>query len=187
MELRKIYEYLRDNQYILSSGDDLVFSKKFYQDMGMKKEEKRPVLKVISSPPTTQQVVVKVENLPSKEVIDWRMKYMNFIAEARVPAKSDNGRGEMYDCNKYSEPAMKEFKRLIEVEKIIYDVLVKSTMLYYRASPNYRKKISNYIVDGDWRSDYLKLLNAAEQGEQAVKDHIKNETKDGRQHNSWSL
>lgn len=112
-------------------------------------------------------------------------KFLQFIQDAKVPDRLDDGKGNWYDCNKYSEPAMKAFKNIIEKELINYNMLVKSTTLYYASGTSYKKKISNYILDGDWRSDYMKLEIAANTSEDALKEHIKKEIDDGT-HDQWS-
>lgn len=102
---------------------------------------------------------------------DWRMCYLRFIQEAQVPV-SGEGRDGRYDLNKYSEPAMKIFKKALE-SGVKYEVLVKSTMLYYKTRKQYALKIGNYIEQGAWRSDYEALLSSAEDG--TIIEHIKKE------------
>jgi len=116
---------------------------------------------------------------------DWTLGFMNFIIEAKVPKYCDNGKGDMYVVNNYSEPAMKIFKKAIEKEGIIYDVLVKSTLLYYKSTKNrFKKAIGNYFVQGDWRSDYAALLDAAGTG--TIENHIKSEMDNGAK-TKWKL
>lgn len=109
---------------------------------------------------------------------DWMLAFMNFIMEAKIPKYCDNGKGEQYIVNNYSEPAMKVFKKAIEKELVVYDVLVKSTMLYYKSTKNkFKKAVGNYFVQGDWRSDYNALLEAADTG--TVESLIKSEMDNG--------
>lgn len=116
---------------------------------------------------------------------DWMLGFMNFIIEAKVPKYCDNGKGDQYIVNNYSEPAMKVFKKAIDKEGIIYDVLVKSTMLYYKSTKNkFKKAIANYFVQGDWRSDYAALLDAAGTG--TIENHIKSEMDNGAK-TRWKL
>lgn len=169
MEIQKLYEYLRDNGYILSSGDILVFSNKFYAEI---KREKKTIISARQVDPII---------LPSPVVQDWKMYFIKFI-QICVPTKCEGARGEMYDTNKFSEDAAKEFRKMIDKEGINYELLVESTKLYYK-SGRFRKKISNYIVDGDWRSDYLAFKTAHQIGD--VQGHIKKSTDNG-EHNQWS-
>ena len=124
---------------------------------------------------TGDKAVVKnvLELLPLGDpAVDWTEVYLRFIQEAEVPQRGE-GNGSGYDLNKYSEPAMKIFRKLIEKEKIQYAVLVKSTMLYYKTHTRFPVAIGRYIEDGLWRMDYLSLLNAAKEG--SIEEHIKQE------------
>lgn len=106
---------------------------------------------------------------------DWTLNFITFIQEAKVPKYLENGKGDQYPANNYSEPAMKIFKKAIEKEGIKYDILVKSTMLYYKSQRNrFKKAIANYFIQGDWRSDYKNLLEAAGTGniEELIKSEI---------------
>jgi hypothetical protein len=51
-------------------------------------------------------------------------------------------------------------------------------MLYYKGSRRFKKTIGNYITEGDWRTDYEALKRSASQGEEALKNHIKEETEE---------
>lgn len=177
MTVKEAYEFLRDNQYILANGSEYVFSKKFYEELATK-----AVISVKSSIDMLPTLTT-----PRREFINWQLKFIGFIDKAQVPKRIETRTGEAYDCNKYSEPAMKEFRKIIEKEGINEEVLIKSTMLYYKSGSSYKKKIGNYIIDGDWRSDYLALLNAAQQGSKSIEEHIKTEIKTNEQHNPWSL
>lgn len=148
-------------------------SKKFYEDK-----------KALESQfPVQLQVSVKNDLVNYKDISNWTERFLIYITQSKVPDRLNDGKGSWYDCNKYSESAMKEFKKIIN-SGIDYDMLVKSTILYYASGTSYKKKISNYIIDGDWRSDYMKLQDAIYNGEDALKDHIKKEIDDGS-HNQW--
>lgn len=133
---------------------------------------------VIEKPKNNSLKVIELQQ-------NWMLGFMNFIIEAKVPKYCDNGKGDQYIVNNYSEPAMKVFKKAIEKENIIYDVLVKSTMLYYKSTKNrFKKAIANYFVQGDWRSDYAALLEAAGTG--TIENHIKSEMDNGTK-SKWKL
>ena len=116
-----------------------------------------------NEPPMTQS------GLAQLQTPNWQSAYLQFIKEAEVPQRSE-GRDGSYDINKYSEPAMKVFRKLIEKEGIQYVVLVKSTMLYYKTHRRYAHTIGNYIEKGYWRSDYEALLSSAAEG--TIENHI---------------
>ena len=100
-----------------------------------------------------------------------------------MPSRGE-GKDGGYDTNKYSEPAMKVFKKSIE-SGINYSVLVKSTMLYYKTRKQYPLKIGNYIADGAWRSDYEALLSSAEDG--TIVNHIQKEIDDNTEFSRFKL
>lgn len=107
---------------------------------------------------------------------DWSSRYMQFIIDARVPARLEGSYGEFYDGNKYSAKAATAFRKMME-QGVDYDILVASTGLYYRTDRRFRISISRYIEEGQWRSDYEALKMSAQ--EDKVLDHIKNELDDG--------
>lgn len=110
---------------------------------------------------------------------NWPDSFMKFIQEANVPRMMEGKNGDMYQGNKYSEPGMKAYRKALEKERIQYDILVKSTMLYYKSAIRLKKAVGNYFSQGDWRTDYQSLLQAAEGGEQTLTKHIKDETTTG--------
>lgn len=116
--------------------------------------------------------------------LDWTQAYLNFILEAEVPQRGE-GKDGSYDLNKYSEPAMKVFRKMIEKEGIIYGILVKSTMLYYKTHKRYAVTIGNYIEKGNWRSDYNALQSAAETGN--IAEHIQTEISNDEEFSRFKL
>lgn len=139
MELLQVIQYLRDNGYLLMDKGKYLLSKKFTKD------------KEALEGNTTKKI--DVSNA-------WDMRFMQFIKDAGVPAKIETGKGEYFVGNIYNETAMKIFKAGIESGKVEYDLLVKSTKLYYRSGAKWKKKVANYFVDGDWQSDYQNLVQA---------------------------
>lgn len=89
---------------------------------------------------------------------NWEGLYTKFIMECKLPKQSENGNGDTYEVNKYSEEAMRRFKEMVTKEGIKYDLLVLVTQNYYKTGSNrYKKKIGNYITEGLWRMDYETL------------------------------
>lgn len=184
LDLKTIYEYLRDNGYVMVDKNELVFTRKFMEEIEPFRQRKRPVRMVEALPVPIKQDITTVTLF---KPIDWRLAYADFIRDAHVPSKLEGKGTDLYDGNKYTEDAMKEFKRMIEKEGIDLAILIKSTMLYYAPGKKYRKKISNYITEGIWRSDYDALILAAKTGEKELKTHIEKEIKDGQTHQPWSF
>jgi len=121
--------------------------------------------------------IVAVGNL--KLIKDWPMFFIKFITDAKVPQKLEAGNGEVYYANKYSEPAMKVFKKALE-SGCNYEVLLRSVQLYYGSGVRYKKAIGNYFVQGDWKSGYEDMMNAASAGKAELTQHIKEQADDGK-------
>jgi len=153
-----------DNQYMVCIKGKYKVTAKFMKEMtGLETG-----LVMLPSGP-----VVAEHPLPAiASTTDWPALYTRFILEAEVPQRCE-GKDGSYDLNKYSEPAMKAFRKMVEREGVKYPVLVKSTLLYYKTHKSYAVTISRYIVDGLWRSDYQALLASAADGR--IEEHIKQE------------
>lgn len=175
MKIQEVAAWMMQNGYILQVKGKFRLTAKFNKEI-LNREEGVVLL--------NQTPVVMEHALPAQiQSIDWPKQYMQFIVEAQVPARGKGGNGPGYDLNKYSEPAMKMFRRIIEKEKVQYPVLVKSTMLYYKTHKDYPLTISRYISEGFWRSDYEALLQSAEQG--TVAEHIQQEISHGTEFNRF--
>lgn len=181
LTLQEVVNWLTSKKYLLVSKGKYSLSKTFHEDKARISKETIP--ERVREYPITFKEAYQVT--PPQKGEQWDMIFLKFIAEAKVPIRCDDGKGNYYETNKYSEDAMKVLRNAVEKRNINYDILVKSTMLYYHSSTRFKKKIGNYFIDGDWLSDYTNLLNKSQEGEQAVIDHIKQETKDGT-HNPWS-
>lgn len=114
--------------------------------------------------------------------VNWQLKFLQFITDSDVPSKGNGSTGD-YDLKLYSEPAMKEFRRMIEKEHINYDLLVLCTKLYYRTRSTYPKKISAYILEGLWRSLYMELETKGTPEE--IRFHVQTELNNARRHTNW--
>jgi uncharacterized membrane protein len=133
-----------------------------------------------SSPVTTLTPVVVPKLLPGviPKGIDWVEAYKVFINEAKIPKRLENRRGETYDANKYSDDGMKAFRKAME-SGIDYQMLVRSTILYYKGANNRLKQsIGRYMHDGTWRSDYDDLMQSVKDNK--VEEHIKSELDNGQ-------
>ena len=115
--------------------------------------------------------------------VDWQNLFVKLIMDAKVPKHCEDTRGGIYNTNKYSVPGMKAFKKALE-GGVDYDVLVKSTMLYYKSNVKLKKAIGNYFAQGDFLSDYASLQAAHQSG--TLTEHIKSETND-KQQSAWKL
>lgn len=193
MTLNEVLQFLRENKYILSSKEKgYVLSKTFQQDVKrlMTEGEDKPIIPPVKVEGRAAEYpmvpsecyspfdITKIDNrIDFLKTINWPDKFIQFINEAKIPARLENNKLEAYAANKYSEDGMKAFRKAIE-SGIDYGTLVRSTMLYYKSSVRFKKAIGNYMKDGDWRTDYENLKNAAEQGTKELEQHLKTETKD---------
>lgn len=171
--LKEVYEFLRDNGYLMASKDGKYqFTKKWSED-----------LKNLGTNSVAMHREIALSRERSLELLKTdtevqQRAFLNYILAAKVPRRLEGSRGDTYDVNKYSEEGFKVFQKCI-ASGIDISLLVKSTALYYASGTGFKKKIGNYLVDGDWRSDYLELLRAAEEGEESLKSHITEELDNG--------
>ena len=135
----------------------------------------------MENPLTLSLTTSGMENLQG---LDWPKAYLTFIKDAQVPERG-NGGTSGYDLNKYSEPAMKVFRRMLERERVQYSVLVKSTMLYYKTRKQYQVTIGRYIEEGLWRSDYEALLSSAADG--SITEHIQKQIDDNEETSRFKM
>jgi hypothetical protein len=179
MNIKEVFEFLRDGKYIVASKGKYNFTDKFYQEKGNPIIDRSGVM--TRSDQEDDQMRRSRDN---SEVIlrtdpeAQRRTFINFIMMCKVPRRGQTNKGDEYDMNKYSEEGFKVFQQCIK-DGVNIDLLIKSTTLYYASGSSYKKKIGNYLVDGDWRTDYLTLVEAAKDGEQALKDHITEELDNG--------
>lgn len=169
MDLTQVIKYLRDNGYTKTTAGKLVFTKKFHEDHA------------------AQRGVITTKNLFGLMPIDPNDvtdAFIKFILDSKVPSKLETKTGP-YFANKYSGDAAKVFQKIL-ITGYNYDLLVKSTMLYYKSGVGYKKAIGNYILQGDWLTGYEELKAAADTGEEELKSHIEN-TLDNGEHDNFTF
>ena len=164
--------------YVIQRKDKYIFSAEFYKEItgvrqGLMKTRSGELVVVEPKLPLATQNLLPA--LPTTDT-NWDFLFIEFIKKAEVPARLEDGRGNPYYANKYSADALKVFKRALEKEGVNLDLLVKSTKLYYKSSVRYKKAIGNYIKDGDWKTDYNNLLDSAQEGQESLTKHIKDQT-----------
>lgn len=168
-QLEDTLKWLVSNGYVEFYNEDMLFTEKCKEEcrkwlLEKHTEETKPVVQNKSAP----AVLIS-------DVKDWPLFFMQFIAEAKVPARIEIPRsGEVYFANKYSEKAMLIFKKALE-SGTDYTILLRSVQLYYKSSVGLRKAIGNYFIQGDWRSGYMDMVSAM-QSKEMLTEHIKSET-----------
>ena len=186
MTLQEAVQWLMDNNYLIAIKGKYRVTAKFNkevtgQEVGVMKYG--TTIMVQETAPSLSPALTGSGSL-HLSTTDWSQAYLNFIKEAEVPAKGMGNGGIPYDLNKYSEPAMKAFRKIIE-SGVMYPVLVKSTMLYYRTHRSFAYKLTRYIEEGFWRSDYEALLTSAEDG--TIVNHIQKEIDDNTEFNKFKI
>jgi hypothetical protein len=177
MEINQVIQYLKDNGHLLPYDRGFILSEEFIQ-FAIQHEKQGKIFDI-------QKIDKQIALLP-RTATDWQQLFIAFIQEAKVPAKLEDHRGNLYPANKYNQDACKAFIKAIDKEGYDYNLLVKSTMLYYKSGIRLKKAIGTYFSSGEFRSDYLNLKTAAESGETELKQHLKDETNNG-EHNRYSL
>lgn len=178
MELKDVAQWLLEKGYAIDMKGKLSFTPHFHKAYANIRNSVTMEVAIVNWGTPEMTVLYDANKVALYKYEDWSMMYMQFIREAKVPNRCVNSHGEPYDINKYSEDGMKAFQKALKTGAL-YDILVKSTMLAYKSGSRYKKTIGNYMSQGDWRSDYNTLLEKAQQGEQEVTNHIKDELNDG--------
>lgn len=173
LNLEQVIEWLYEKDYLAG----WMFTDRFHRDI--KSTKYKPTIEWAPAPAVPGKLVLSA-------VKDWPMFFMEFIEKAKVPARIEASNGEVYSANKYSEPAMKVFRKALE-SNINYDILLKSVQLYYKSNIRLKKAIGNYFIQGDWRTGYTEMFNAIASGEKKLIDHIKTESDVTTGHTGFSL
>jgi tetratricopeptide (TPR) repeat protein len=185
--LQEIIKYLKDNKYILISQGKYIMSQEFQQAC---KKSRGSIIEVNVDAILKEHVFdlqkIDTQILLLKDDKLWPNLFVKFIQDAKVPARLEDNRGNLYSANKYNEDARKVFQKALEKEGFDYDLLVKSTMLYYKSGIRYKKAIGTYFTSGEFRTDYLNLKQSAEAGTETLQQHLKEEINNG-QHNRYTL
>lgn len=188
MELTEVMEWLMTKGFVVIHKDKPKFTALFQKcyngiEKGLTKQGTviEPGLPTLAVPSIAHIVPVPAK-FGTYKYQDWVSLYIQFITDSSVPRRILNGRGDPYDANKYSEDGMKAFQKAMKAGAK-YELLTKSTMLYYKSGSRFKKSIGNYMSQGDWRTDYMQLLASAEQGVEELNKHIKQELKTS--HNAY--
>lgn len=187
MELPDVIRFLREHKYLLSNKGNYSLSKSFQEDA--KKLQVTDVtmnVDAIPIPAHLGNAVIKAikDGVIFSDIIpleDWASRFVQFIQLAKVPQYLENSKLEQYAANKYNEDAMKIYRKAVEKEGVDEQLLIRAVQLYYSPSNRnrFKKAIGTYFKDGDWRTDYFAMKNAA-QSETTLVNHIKHETDEPR-------
>ncbi len=110
-------------------------------------------------------------------ITDWEQRYIQFIIDAKVPQRGEDSAGNLYDMSRSSKEGIKAFREAIEKKGFNYDLLLRSTMLYYAGPVKYKQSIGTYMSQGTYLSDYYNLIDSMRNG--TVEQHIEDTLDDG--------
>lgn len=195
-KLEETMAFLLEKGYVIRVDPHFYFTSQFYQDFTntpiVVDQEKKFLLtfaekvkeRVLEKEFGKALDEIEIVSTSSGEVtkLPLRVKnmkelYMQFILDAKVPARVSASNGFSYDCNVYSKDGEKAFEKIMQRADINYDLLVKATTLYYK-SPATKLKIGNFITQGVWETYYQSLSRSLENG--TAVEHITESLKDGR-------
>lgn len=181
MELKDALKFMIEEGYMTQVRGKYCVTKKFNEQVTGISEG----IIHISGIPLVLDIVHEAKDLSK---VEWRNLYIRYILEAKVPSKCEGSNGQMYDCNKFSEDALKAFIKYIRDEKIDLRLLTAVTQLYYAKKSTHKQMISTYVTQGTWRNDYMFMLDSMSEGNtEAVQEHIKKELKDGTTYTSTTF
>lgn len=174
MTAKEAVDHLVLQGYVaLNKSNKLIFTKKYYEDHQQLPEGAVTAIAVKEN---------KVSLLSGH--VDWDTYYMQFIIESEVPRTGRNAGGGVYDMNKFSKEGCDAFRKAI-MNGIKYEGLVACTKLYYKSKVEMKMAIGKYIAGGAWRTDYLALGTALQDGK--IQQHIKETTTDATTRTSYRV
>ncbi len=148
-KINDVAKWMVKEGYFIIHKNRYIVSEKFNREVLGKEEGLKRL-------PNKKLVVVEAGKAkPGMTVEEWRSLYMKFIVDCNVPPYVNNGKGGVYEANKYSEAGLKEFRHIITNEAIDLNKLTKVTKEYYSNRQAMRKTIGNYITEGVWRTGYF--------------------------------
>ena len=185
MELKAVMEWLVTNKYVSIHNGKPKFTTLYHKEaIGIERglTSQGAVLELLPVAPITTLAPFNKDRIALYNNAEWCSYYTEFIKSCKIPAKAFGTKGETYALNKYSEDGMKSFKQAM---KDGYDIkiLILAVALYYQSSISLKKAVSNYMISGEWKSDYQNLVDSAKSGNLA--DHIKNETEHDKGIYQW--
>lgn len=160
MTTKEALDYLVQEGYVASNkSGKLIFTKKYYAENANLPEGAITAIAVKETKVSLQA------GHP-----DWDSYYMQFIIDAEVPRQGRSGDGGIYNMNNFSKEGCDAFKKAI-LAGIKYEGLMQCTKLYYKSSVQMKMAIGKYMSSGAWRTDYLALGTAIQEGK--VQEHVK--------------
>jgi hypothetical protein len=150
-DISKVADWMVKEGYFIIHKNKYLVSEKFNREV-------RGVSEGLVKLPNRKITVKEKGRVPAGLTPDeWRDTYMKFIAEAKVPKFGRMGDGRLYELNKFSEKAFAKFRTLIEHDAIDLERLQAVTAAYYADNRTVKVTVSNFILEGLWRTNYINL------------------------------
>jgi hypothetical protein len=147
-DIRDIADWMVKEGYFLIHKGKYLPTMKFNQEV-------RGVTEGITKLPNRKIAVKEVGRAaPGITPTEWRDTFMKFLADCKIPRYGRAGNGQMYELNKFSEKAFLRFRQMIEVEGIELERLQAITAEYYADNRTVKQNVSNYLLEGTWRTRY---------------------------------
>ena len=147
-DIKKVAEWMVEQGYFIVHKGNYVVSAKFNTEV------RGQAVGLQKLPGGKLKVLELDKPAPGLSPEEWRDMYMKFITDCEIPRYCANGKGDLYEVNKFSLAALKVFQKMLSEEKIDLARLTAVTKLYYSNARRMPLAISNYITTGAWRSDY---------------------------------
>lgn len=150
-DIVKIADWMVKEGYFLIHNKRYLVSEKFNREV-------RGIPEGLRKLPNKKLVVKEVgKHTPGLSPNEWTDLYLKFIVDCKVPRYGRGSDNKMYEMNKYSEAACKKFRQMLEVDGINLERLQAATAAYYADNRVMRVTITNYIIQGQWRTHYSQL------------------------------
>jgi hypothetical protein len=166
MEIKEVVQFLLENKYIVCHKGKYKVTERFYEEVT------GTSMGLIIPADLNLQVAMPIKD----QRLAWPTRYLNFIKECDIPRYGQSSNGGQYELNKYSQDGCKAFQKALEKYYLDYDLLVKTVKLYYKSKVGLKQSITTYMQSESYLSDYKTLLESAQQGEEALKQHLKQST-----------
>jgi hypothetical protein len=158
MTLKEAMDFLVLNEYVVFHKKKPVFTQKYHDEAV-----------------TGLQAAIKSATALPSTITLAPDAYKILLLECKIPERGYDASGRPYALNKYSKDAEAAFIKAVESG---YDprIIALSLKMYYSSSVAYKKTVTNYMVSGEWQSDYDTIVRKSKDG--TLTEHLKKELSD---------
>lgn len=149
MRLKEAIEYLLQNSFLVKVGDELIFTKKCYQELKITTKVETALAIATPMEQDKNQVNRLIYSDNKKEL--WNQ----FIEATEIPHRVNTGTGN-YTVRQYSKSAVDKLIKIISQPGVDYQILVDSTKNYYK-TVTYKILLSRYLLEDAWIDEYTEF------------------------------